>query len=379
MRSGLAALAIVVTAAGAAAAPPASAPAPRPLPVLWAAPCASPAVAAAARRELARVGAAAAPLVLSPAPDPPPLAPERRRAGLALYDDARFDEARAALDQAVADALARGAAGLSQAELSDVYLYRALCAYARSDEPRAWEDFVRAVVVAPARVLDPARFPPKAVAMLRRAIAAVAAAPHGTLTVVAPGGARISLDGRELGTGPAVVPALTYGEHLVRIEHPDYATFGASVVLAAPAQRFDPPLRRHAPPDDLTLGEAARARGAAFALLVAARREGGRDLVEVRLVDRLGVAHHSERGPVAALEPAVTRALAAAAPPRASAAASAPAAPPPAPPTWYRRPWVWAVAGAAVVAAAVATPLLLTSGGSSSALGATLDLGGVRR
>jgi DNA-directed RNA polymerase subunit K/omega len=367
------------------AAPAAAAPASQParaaiVPVLWSAPDAPKPAVAAVRRALEAAAPGRTLLDLSPAAEPPATAAERLRAGIVLYDRLRQDEARAALDEAAADATARGAAGLTPAELSDVYLYRALCAHVRGDATRAWDDFVRAAVVAPGRVLDPARFPPKAVAMMRRAKDEVAAAPRGTLSVVAPGGARVFVDAADAGVAPAQVPALPYGQHLVRVEHPGHATWVGVVHMAATAQRLEPPLRRLQPPDDLAVAAAARDRGASHALLAVVTGHDGGARLEVRLVDQAGQRPFAERTRAADAATALARAVATVREP--GPAVTGPAVPParPRPPTpWYQRAWVWAVVGAVVVSASVAIPLAVIERSPASGFSTRLDLGSVRR
>jgi hypothetical protein len=350
-------------------------------PVVWSAPSTPPATAAAVRRALEAAAPGRELLDLSPAAELPALAAERLRAGIVLYDRLRQDEARAALDQAAADATARGAAGLTPAELSDIYLYRALCAHVRGDATRAWDDFVRAAVVAPGRVLDPARFPPRAVAMMRRASDEVAAAPRGTLSVVAPGGARVVVDGNDVGPAPAQVAALPYGQHVVRVEHPGYAAWSGVVHLAAPAQRLEPPVRRLSPPDDAALAAVAREHGTTYALLAALNRHEGEVRLEIRLVDQLGKRPFVERGRGGDAGAALARAVGAARVP--APRVTGPEGPPPPPPRlptpWYRRVWVWSVVAAVVVSASIAIPLAVVEGNPATAFGSRLDLGAARR
>jgi hypothetical protein len=365
------------TAVAAPASPPAGASV---LPVLWSAPDAPRARVAEVRRALEAAAPGRPLLDLSPARAPTATAAERLRAGVVLYDRLRHDEARAALDQAADDATVHGAAGLTPAELSDIYLHRALCAHARGDATRAWDDFVRAAVVAPGRVLDPARFPPRAVAMMRRATAEVAAAPRGTLTVAAPAGARVFVDGGDAGTAPAQLAALPYGQHLVRVEDPAHAPWAGVVHLATPAQRLEPPLRRLVPPDDLAVAAAARERGSTHALLAIVTRGDGAGRVEVRLVDHSGRRPFVESARADEAAAALGRAVGAIRPPATQVARPEVPLPPPTPPTpWYRRAWVWAVVGAVVVGVSVAIPLAVVERSPASGFGTRLDLGALRR
>jgi hypothetical protein len=379
MRGALALL-TMLHAASAAAAPSSQPARPAILPVLWSAPDVPKPAVAEVRRALEAAAPGRPLLDLSPAAEPPAAAAERLRAGIVLYDRLRQDEARAALDQAAADATARGSAGLTPGELSDIYLYRALCAHVRGDATRAWDDFVRAAVVAPGRVLDPARFPPRAVAMMRRATDEVAAAPRGTLSVAVPAGARVFVDGADAGVAPAQVPSLPYGQHLVRVEHAGHATWAGVVHVAAPSQRIEPPLRRLAPPDDLAVAAAARDRGASHALLAVVTNGDGRARLEIRLVDQAGQRPFLERARPSEVGSALARAMGTVREPATRVAVPEIPQRPPRPSTpWYQRAWVWAVIGAVVVSASVAIPLAVVERSAASGFGTRLDLGALRR
>src|SRR5262249_14268030 len=107
--------------------------------------------------------AGAAPIDRSP---PPPAAPDAARfirLGIEAYDALRLEDALAALDHARAAIDRSGAAGVTTAQLADLFLYRSLVRTQQGDAPGAWDELVIAATIDPARVLDPARFPPRVI------------------------------------------------------------------------------------------------------------------------------------------------------------------------------------------------------------------------
>ena len=115
-------------------------------------------VEAAARR-----GASGVVDAVEPAPRDPPLGPALQ-AALADYAAFHFTEALAKLDELARLADARGGGDLDARQLSEIYLYRALARLEVGPADAAWDDLVRAARLDPARVIDPARFTPRAVA-----------------------------------------------------------------------------------------------------------------------------------------------------------------------------------------------------------------------
>jgi hypothetical protein len=331
---------------------------------------------------------------------PPPRAPAELADAQRKLSDLRFDDARAALDAAVAEATLTGGAGLGAAELDDLFLLRGVAALHQGDagRARAWEDFVRAALLAPERVLDAGRFAPAVQERWRRAAAEAQRRPRGVLVVRAPAGARVAVDGRPPIAAPAVVPGLIHGEHLVRVEEPGRLPWATSAVLTAPALEIDVPARAVLTLDDRAAAERAR-RAPADAALVAAPLEGAGaaaddPLLELRLVrasdgSRLGEAiirvdgaRLAERSPsregpgtlpgfpddrsprIADVEPAVHRLLATLAPP--ASLVAAPAAteqPAPSSASGPRRWWPWLAVGAALAAGAAIAAALSASGG----------------
>ena len=254
-------------------------------------------------------------------------------AGINAYDALRFDEAWAALEQARERADRTGAAGLSASQLSDLFVYRALVRIQRGDPTVAWDELVTALIVDPARTLDPNRFPPRVIAEHERAQKSIAERPRAMLAIDAPGCA-VTIDG-----APATdAPRLT-GSHWVRAACPGKDDWGARVDLTASGIKLAPPNK---PPKPLDVdAELVQARVVGQRALIVA--EVHDRVATVRLVgvdgrerDRRTVAVAGDLAPVAEAVRAMLR-----------PAKSAP---------WYQSRWAYA-GGAAAIAAAIAIPL----------------------
>src|SRR5262249_31109724 len=133
------------------------------------------------------------------------------------------------------------------------------------DANRAWDELVRCLVVEPTRVLDPARFPPRAVQAFQRAAVQVRALPAGRLAPDAPPACTVGIDGRDAG---AAAPALPLGEHLIGVEGPGGLPAGAVVALNEPRQEVALARVPAAAPSDDAVVRLAAERGAASVLIV---------------------------------------------------------------------------------------------------------------
>jgi hypothetical protein len=310
---------------------------------------------------------------------PPPRAAAALDRAVRSIGELHLAEAVEQLDLAAADAVLTGGAGLTAAQLADVYFYRAIALQKLdpADTSRFWDDYVRAATLLPERVLDPGRFAPAAVESWRRAAAAVQRGARGTLVVRAPADAKISVDAHAPLRPPALLPGLPQGEHLVRVEQPGRWPWAIVVRLAAPTLEMDVPVPAPLALDDATAAAAAQHRGAAYAL-VAQRRAGPERVLDLRLVDagtRLARGTAVAGDAPGALEAAVTRLMPATdGAPAAALTGSVPAAP-------SRRlvPWL-IVAGAAVagVAAGILVGVELSREPARPGFSATADLGRAR-
>jgi hypothetical protein len=362
---------------------PAPAPVRAPVVFFWSSP--SPADAAARPLLLAAVQAAAAEtgarvLDLSPPVAVLPDTASRVTRAVTAYDAMRFADAIAELDTAAASAAEHGAHGLSRDALVDLFLYRALAKTEAGDQAGAWNDFVRAATLDPARVVDTARFRPSAVKSFARAVQEVSARAPVTLTIQAPAGSRIHIDARATGRDRVAEPVRP-GEHYVWVERPSAPPFARTITLSAAASLIVPEDGAR-PPDDVELRRRAVRLGAGVPLVVALSRQDGVAMAELRSLERSGgVLRGAVRlGPspeadARDLRQAAARALrdlvaAGASNPDLVAVDQERA---PAERRWYQNRWLWFAIGAAG-ALAVASPFLLDSSDEGRGTEAVLDL-----
>lgn len=298
-----------------------------------------------------------------PAP-PDASASEGRRRAIDAYEGLRFDAALAELDRSIAELDRRGNIGLEPAELSDLFLYRALTRTQLGDTSAAWEDFVRTATIAPQRTLDPVRFPPRAVESFERARAAVAALVPTALTIDVPASCEVTIDGLVRRTAN-----VTPGDHFVAVRCHGRLAFGGRVMTTAQPQVFAPPLANTDLLTDAQLLDTHPVwRNDDRVVAFFAVGDGNGVTVSLRryeaVTDRaLATATVTLTGPPAAdkrsLETALQSTIADIVVPSPVVVA--------APRRWYQRPWVWAVASAATTAL-VLTPFLLSDDtGTSSA------------
>lgn len=274
----------------------------------------------------------------------PQLAAALKR-GIEAYDALRIDDAWSALEEARALADRTGGVGLSPSQLSDLFVYRGLVRLQREDATGAWDELTSAMVIAPTRAFDPARFPPRVLTELERARASVASRTPVELSVAAPADCSVVVDGGALvaaGPGAAEPPSAVSvlpGVHWARVTCTAHEPWSVRLDVTA-SVRVDAKVAAFARPTDSDILVQAGAVNARAVLVV----EVVASVATLRLVgadgrerDRRTVNVGASLDAVAArvrelLEP-VTEVK-----------------------RWYKSPWVWA-AGAAVLAAAIAIPL----------------------
>lgn len=276
--------------------------------------------------------------------------------GIAAYDALQIADAVKLLDDARAAADRSGGDGLSQTELSDLFLYRALVKTQQGDATGAWDELTSSVIVAPTRVLDPARFPPRVAAEIERARIAVAGRGTATLTIDAPPGCAVTVDGVD--AGKAAAPRII-GPHWVTVACADRAPWGARIEVTGDVTVAARNVPIAAPSSDEMLIQARTAGAQAFIAVDVANRIGTARLVgaDGRERDRRTVTVTTTLAPLAA---AVRELLA---PPRIATA------------RWYQSKWVWA-AGAAVIAAAILVPITAASAGDDTPTRLDVTFGG---
>ena len=353
-------LAIVSAATAARAAPPGHAVA-----VWWQPPgdLAQSARARAAFADAAQRRGASFVDATEPARTPPSLVPALD-AALADWAAFRFADALAKLDELARLADARGGGDLDQRQLGEIYLYRGLCRLEVGPAEAAWDDLVRAARLDPTRVIDPARFPPRAVAAYRRAAVEVTERGRVALEVAAPPGAALALDGHAF-DGAATVPV---GTHFVAVDAAGYEPWAAVVDVSGAHERLQPPLRPYQPPDADRLVALTAARAPRQILAGAlVRGDHGWSFVarELTLPDGKMVSHAVALAdtPIAvAVEGAVARVapLLTALPPAAAPKKS--------------RWWIWAAAGglAATLAVVIPVSIVYSSPSPTGTIGGSL-------
>ncbi|HXI58164.1 MAG TPA: hypothetical protein VNO55_18990 [Polyangia bacterium] len=224
-----------------------------------------------------------------------------------------FEQALRPLEDAAAIVAATGGAGLSTAELSDLYLFRGMTV-ARADwkparstdavtQARAYADYLRAATLTPTRALNPRETPPPVMDDWQRALDEVRARPRGVLTVRGPADATIAFDGdaaAPLGAG-ATYQNVVYGEHLVHVEEVGYPPWGTVVKVDRPAQEVIVPARPALVLDDQVAAAHARRMGARFALVGEVKLGTPPPLqLQLRLVDATGLTHDTAMVPLPA-------------------------------------------------------------------------------
>lgn len=263
--------------------------------------------------------------------------------GIDAYDALRYDEARAALDQAKDLVDRTGGAGLATAQLSDLFLYRGLVRVQVGDDTGAWDELVTSVVVAPERVLDRGRFPPKIVELFDRARdETLHKQPAADLDVDVPAGCTAFVD------EVAGKRHVTAGSHWVRVECPDRTPWGQRVDLPTTGLHVRADPLPYAPPSEAELLVQARVAGARA--LVVAEVHG--QVATARVVGLDGREHDRRSVTVTGdLQPL--------------AAAIGELLTPPAHTPWYQSKWAWA-GGAAALSAIILVPITAAIAGGSS-------------
>ena len=159
-------------------------------------------------------------------------------AGKAAYEKFAFRDAIAAFDNLQRAADAAGGGDLDGRQLSEIFLYRGLAKLETTSADAAWDDLVNAARLEPTRVLDPARFQPRAVATYKRAAAEAAQLPRAELALDVPTDAVVHIDGAlaELAAG------ITLGHHFITVVADGYERWAAAVSISSTPARLKPPL-----------------------------------------------------------------------------------------------------------------------------------------
>ena len=273
----------------------------------------------------------------SPAIAEPPSIDATIQRGIDAYDSLKLDAAWFAFEEARTQLDASGGARVTSSRLSDLFVYRSLVRAQQGNTDGAWEEIVEAVVVAPTRLFDPGRFPPRVLADLERARTASAAS-RVTVTFDAPVECELSIDG--VAAASRELPLLR-GAHWVHARCPNSVPWGKRIDVSEATARVKIAPSPLAPPSETDLLVQARTAGTRGMVVVEARGK----LATVRFLrvdgaerDRRSVAIDRSLAPVATLVDAMLA-------PR---------------PTrhWYDSKWAWA-AGGAIAFAAILIPTIV--------------------
>jgi hypothetical protein len=327
--------------------------------IFWAPPANPPADsnARAAFADAARsLGARFIDATPPPASTPEPSLVPSLEAAKAAYAKFAFPDAISRLNALERLVERSGGGDLDRRQLSEIFFYRGLAKLETAAED-TWDDLVHAARLDPTRVVDPARFPPRAVSTFNRAAAEAAQAPRAELTLEVPEQSTIRIDG----AAGSATSSVTLGPHLVSIAADAYEPWTGVVSVTNLRTRFSPPLRAHQPPQgDRLLALAGPSQPRRLLLGALERRASGWQftLRDITLPDGRFVSDSITLGEVptaAAVQALVHR-----------------VSPPPA-----RRSWgVWAIAGGAILAIGASIAFALARDGASPNV--TGDLGSWR-
>jgi hypothetical protein len=279
--------------------------------------------------------------------------------GIAAYESLQFADAVAILDESLRLIDSVAAQGLSTAELSDAFLYRAL---ARSQEPgqNPWDDFVTAAVLGSSRILDSARFAPSAVEQFARARAAVAQQAESQITLSAAPQCNLAWDGAMLAMNQGQITLqirAKRGVHWLSAQCPGRVDIAQRVQVSDDQQNVIAAGNVFGVPTEQELRVAAQVvapRGYVVVVVLGSiatlRKFDARGQLQGTQTVAIGSAN-DERLIVEALQRLLGSPI---------AASSAPTE------RWFQKRWVWATGGA-LLASVILVPFALSNNVNTSA------------
>lgn len=272
--------------------------------------------------------------------------------------------------------------------LAEAHLQRGMTYQALGKGELADREYRMVLLLEPDRQLDDAMVSPLVIERFEQVRSELVTSMKGSVSLLStPDGARVLMDGRQVGFTPITIPGVLPGEHYFSIHHPGYRTwFGVLTVPAGGVEKQEvfmvegsryrlwrQRMRLGAPEaDPLAAAELAEGLGADWLVLVSFSHPGGQALATLKTWQRGGGLEPLGVFPVgrSKLAPLAAKLLRWIGGDRSAFAAPkivrTPDLPPPgqdpppsAGPAWYERWWVWTIVGAAVVGAATATTVVL--------------------
>jgi hypothetical protein len=273
-------------------------------------------------RAAQRFGLGPVEVVVIDAPKVPEVA-ERLKTGIGLVTRLDFGRGLATLDEVAADVAASGGAGLDSRALADLYFHRGWAmsrvdfnpAHVPESSARAqgYADLERAAGLDSHRMVNPTQFPALLAEDWARAVASVRDRDREQATVVvhAAPEAFVTLDGGNPVRGPATFVGVSSGEHLIHVDEPTFAPWGATITTGRGVLDVSIPERRALTLPDAEAAARARRMGMTYALVAEPRPGQGGLSLDLRLVDQGGARRDSAiarlAGDEGALDAAVMR------------------------------------------------------------------------
>ncbi len=292
----------------------------------------------------------------------------RLQKAVEAYARLQLPDARDRLDALETEAAATGGVGLGRGELIELFATRAAVRLAGGGEAAAWDDLLQVATFAPARPLDPARYPPRVLEAERRAAEALTIG--GKLAVsVLPVDASVFVDGLVLGRG-SVEAVLPTGRHFVRAERAGFTAAGRTIEVGQTGAAASLSLTARPVPSSELLTRSAGLLSASRVVGAWIDTHDGAPVLELSVIDvatgqvRARAQLETARVTSSDLDAVLGRLL--------PVSATAPR-------RWFRRPLVWGLVGGVVAAAALSVGLGVgLSPGRVGGWSAHVDLQGAR-
>ncbi|MEO6954585.1 MAG: hypothetical protein ABI321_22495 [Polyangia bacterium] len=219
-----------------------------PTAVFWA-PEPAPSVTATARKLLAHALAARG-IALDDSVvvgDHPPMLAEALAAAIEAYRTMQLEVAADALRKLAAEAARTGGGDLDRRGLGDLFLNLGLTEQELGHVDAAWDAFVASANLDPSRMLDPARVPPRAAAVYRRAVTEHAKSAPVAVSMKLPPGAALRIDGEALRLDGDSIE-LSVGTHYVQIESEGNEPWVRTITVVPPQMQLAPTPTPQMPP-----------------------------------------------------------------------------------------------------------------------------------
>ena len=183
----------------------------------------------------------------SPPAQRPPALSDALSSALEAYRAMKLDVAADALRKLATEAARTGGGDLDRRGLGDLFLHLGLTEQELGHVDMAWDAFVAAANLDPARTLDPARVPPHAASVYRRAVAERARTPVVEVSMQLPADAQLRVDGEAQHLDGGAI-SLSVGTHYVQVESEANEPWLRAITVAPPQLQLAPLPTPQVPP-----------------------------------------------------------------------------------------------------------------------------------